>query len=198
MLASILVLCKIYLTYPTTDWPIWRPGFDIRQRKRIFSFIFCVQTSSETHSASYPVGTVCPFPGGKSRQWRDADHLPHPMPRSGMSRSKSPLPLVACMVVAGQLYFTSPADEASRKPWCPCSPGSNLVFLVTRFHYTLDCFLSIPHQYLKISMNSKLEFHVWLTFKCCAVCGPILVIVLTCACGPVMLFFGTCKRQINV
>jgi hypothetical protein len=36
----------------------------------------CVQTSSEAHSASYPMGTGGPFTGGKARQRRNADHSP--------------------------------------------------------------------------------------------------------------------------
>jgi hypothetical protein len=39
-----------------------------------FSFILCVQTGSEAHSASCPMGTGGPFPGGKERPGRDADH----------------------------------------------------------------------------------------------------------------------------
>jgi hypothetical protein len=35
-----------------------------------------VQTSSGAHPASYPMGTGGPFPGGKARQGRDADHSP--------------------------------------------------------------------------------------------------------------------------
>jgi hypothetical protein len=45
-----------------------------------FSSSPCVQTGSETHPASYPMGTGGPFPGGKARQGRDADHSP---PSSG-------------------------------------------------------------------------------------------------------------------
>jgi hypothetical protein len=40
----------------------------------------CVQNGSEAHPASYPVGTGGPFPGGKARPGRDADHSP---PSSG-------------------------------------------------------------------------------------------------------------------
>jgi hypothetical protein len=36
----------------------------------------CVQTSSEAHPTSYPMGTGSPFPGGKARPGRDADHSP--------------------------------------------------------------------------------------------------------------------------
>jgi hypothetical protein len=39
-----------------------------------FSSSLCVQTSSEPHPASYPVGTGSPFPEGTARQRRDADH----------------------------------------------------------------------------------------------------------------------------
>jgi hypothetical protein len=39
-----------------------------------FSSRLCVQTSSEAHPSSHPMGTGSPFPGGKARPWRDADH----------------------------------------------------------------------------------------------------------------------------
>jgi hypothetical protein len=42
----------------------------------------CVQTTSEAHRASYPMGT-----GGKARPGRDADHSSLLVPRSRMSRS---------------------------------------------------------------------------------------------------------------
>jgi hypothetical protein len=73
-----------------------------------FSSSPCVQTSSETHPTSYPLGTRGPFPGDKARPERAADHSPHLVPRSRMSRSCLLL-LGACMTVAGQLclfYFT--------------------------------------------------------------------------------------------
>jgi hypothetical protein len=43
-----------------------------------FSSSPCVQTSSEAHPASYPMGTGGPFPGGKAQPGRDADHSPPP------------------------------------------------------------------------------------------------------------------------
>jgi hypothetical protein len=36
----------------------------------------CVQTCSEAHPASYPMGTGGPFPWGKARPGREADHAP--------------------------------------------------------------------------------------------------------------------------
>jgi hypothetical protein len=42
-----------------------------------FSSIFCVQTGSGAHPASCTMGTGGPFPGGKARLGRDADHS-HP------------------------------------------------------------------------------------------------------------------------
>jgi hypothetical protein len=36
----------------------------------------CVQTGSGAHSASCTMGTGGPFPGGKARPRRDADHSP--------------------------------------------------------------------------------------------------------------------------
>jgi hypothetical protein len=44
-----------------------------------FSSSLCVQTSSEAHTASYPMDIAGSFPGGKARPGRDAD--PHLVPR---------------------------------------------------------------------------------------------------------------------
>jgi hypothetical protein len=41
-----------------------------------FSSSPCVQTGSGAHPATYPMGTGGPFPGGKARPGRDADHSP--------------------------------------------------------------------------------------------------------------------------
>jgi hypothetical protein len=38
--------------------------------------MLCVQTGSGAHTASCPMGTGGPFPGGKARPGRDADHSP--------------------------------------------------------------------------------------------------------------------------
>jgi hypothetical protein len=40
------------------------------------SSILRVQTSSEVHPASYPMGTRCRFLGDKARPGREADHSP--------------------------------------------------------------------------------------------------------------------------
>jgi hypothetical protein len=41
-----------------------------------FSSSLCVQTGSGAHPASCTMGTEGPFPGGKARPRRDADHSP--------------------------------------------------------------------------------------------------------------------------
>jgi hypothetical protein len=41
-----------------------------------FSSSLCVQTGSEAHPASCTMCTGGPFPGGKARPGRDADHSP--------------------------------------------------------------------------------------------------------------------------
>jgi hypothetical protein len=41
-----------------------------------FSSNLCVQTGSGAHPASCTMGTGGPFPGGKARRGRDADHSP--------------------------------------------------------------------------------------------------------------------------
>jgi hypothetical protein len=41
-----------------------------------FSFNLCVQTGSGAHPPSYTMGTGGPFPGGKGRPGREANHSP--------------------------------------------------------------------------------------------------------------------------
>jgi hypothetical protein len=45
-------------------------------RAKDFSSNLCVQTGSGAHPASCTMGTGGPFPGGKVRVGRDADHSP--------------------------------------------------------------------------------------------------------------------------
>jgi hypothetical protein len=54
----------------------WMTGVRSPTEAEDFSSILCVQTGSGAHPASCPMGTGGPFPGGKARQGRDADHLP--------------------------------------------------------------------------------------------------------------------------
>jgi hypothetical protein len=54
----------------TTGWTTRRSGFDPRQGQRIFPL------ASGAHPAYCPMGTGGPFPGGKKRPGRDADHSP--------------------------------------------------------------------------------------------------------------------------
>jgi hypothetical protein len=57
-----------------------------------FACNLCVQTSSEAHPASCTMATGGPFPGGKARSGCDADHSPHLVLRSRMSRSYTSSP----------------------------------------------------------------------------------------------------------
>jgi hypothetical protein len=66
-----------------------------------FSSNLCVQTGSEAHTASCTMGTGGPFPGGKARPGRDADHSPHLVLRSRMSRSYTSSPPKASMACSG-------------------------------------------------------------------------------------------------
>jgi hypothetical protein len=45
-----------------------------RQRREDFSSKFCVQNACGAHPTSCAMGTRGPFPGGKARPGRDADH----------------------------------------------------------------------------------------------------------------------------
>jgi hypothetical protein len=67
----------------------------------------CVQTGSEAHPASCTKGTVGPFPGGKARPGRVADHSPPSSAEVLMSRSYASSPPSASMVCSGTaLLFT--------------------------------------------------------------------------------------------
>jgi hypothetical protein len=66
-----------------------------------FSSNLYVQTGSGTHPASCTMGNGGPFPGGKARLGRDADHSPHLVPRSRMSRSYIYSPPSASMECSG-------------------------------------------------------------------------------------------------
>jgi hypothetical protein len=59
----------------------------------------CVQTGSDSHPASCTIGTGYPFPGAKSRPGRDADHSPHLVPSSRVSRSYISSPSRAYIVL---------------------------------------------------------------------------------------------------
>jgi hypothetical protein len=55
-------------------------AIDVRSpaEARDFSYSLSVQTSFVAHPASCTMGTGGPFPGGKARPGRDADHSPPP------------------------------------------------------------------------------------------------------------------------
>jgi hypothetical protein len=57
----------------TTSWTI---GVRFPTGAEDFSSSLCVQTGSGAHPHSCTMGTGSPFPGGKARPGRDADHAP--------------------------------------------------------------------------------------------------------------------------
>jgi hypothetical protein len=54
----------------------WTTGVRSPTKTEDFSSSLCVQTGSGAHPASCTMGTGDPFPGGKARPGRDADHSP--------------------------------------------------------------------------------------------------------------------------
>jgi hypothetical protein len=81
-------------------------GFRFPAEPKDFSHNLCVQTSSEAHPASCPMGTVGPFPEGIERLGRDADNSPHPVWRSRISRSYTSCPQESPWRVGRQSYCT--------------------------------------------------------------------------------------------
>jgi hypothetical protein len=87
----MLVITNI-LRMMVTDWKTRRSRFDPLQRRKDFSSSLCVQTGSEAHPVSCTMGTGGPFPEGKARPGRDADHPPYLVSRSRMSRNHTSSP----------------------------------------------------------------------------------------------------------
>jgi hypothetical protein len=61
-----------------SDYGLDDPVIGVRSpaEAKDFSSSLCVQTGSGVHPTSCTMGTWGPFPGGKARQGRDADHSP--------------------------------------------------------------------------------------------------------------------------
>jgi hypothetical protein len=85
-------------TYFTGGWVGLRAGLDYRlddqaievrspAEAKDFSSSLCVETGSRAHPVSCPLGPGGPLPRGKERTGSDADHSPHLMQSSRMSRS---------------------------------------------------------------------------------------------------------------
>jgi hypothetical protein len=70
-----------------------------------FSSSLCVQTGSGAHPASCTMGTGVLSPGVKARPGLDADHSPHLVPRSRMSRSYTSSPPSASMACSGTAFL---------------------------------------------------------------------------------------------
>jgi hypothetical protein len=68
-------------------WVTGRSKFDFRQRREDFFSHLCVQTGSEAHPASWPMGTRGPFLGIKRGQGVTLTTHPHLVPSSRMNRS---------------------------------------------------------------------------------------------------------------
>jgi hypothetical protein len=91
-----------------TDWTHRRLRFYPRaEAKEDFSSNLCVQTSSEAHSASCPMGTVGPIPGVKRGQGVTLTIHSHLVPWSRMSRSYTSSPPSASMACSGTALLLS-------------------------------------------------------------------------------------------
>jgi hypothetical protein len=91
-------------------WKTRQSRFDPRQRQKDSSSSLCVQTGSGGHLASYTMGIGGPFSGAKVRPGHDADHSPHQMLRSRMSRSYTSSPPSAFMAHSVTAYYMTGTD----------------------------------------------------------------------------------------
>jgi hypothetical protein len=82
---------------------------------KYFSSSTCFQTGAGAHTASCPMGTGGPFPGGKAQPMRDADASPHLVPRSKMSRgSISHISSGGCIVQRDVFFGSSRYQENTK------------------------------------------------------------------------------------
>jgi hypothetical protein len=79
-------------------------AIEVRSPEKDFSSNLCVRTGSEAHPASCPMATGGPFSGGKARLGSDADHSPHLVPTSLMSRSYTSSPPAPPHVCCGTAF----------------------------------------------------------------------------------------------
>jgi hypothetical protein len=104
------------------------------RRRKDSSSNLCVQTGSGADLASCIMGTGGPFPGAKTRPRRDADHSPHLVPSSRMSRSYTSSPPSAFVACSGTAFAFSVLTCTIRPPVVRGSHGkagttNNKVFL---------------------------------------------------------------------
>jgi hypothetical protein len=115
----------------TTDW---KTGVRSQAEAKDFSYSVCDQTSCKAHPASYSRDSVGPFSGVQRDPGRDANHSPHLVPKSRVSKS----------------YISFP-------PWClhgMYGKALHFTFYVTLLHFSLE----------KIFKSSfKFSLHSWLT-----------------------------------
>jgi hypothetical protein len=95
----------------TTDWTT---GVRSPAEAKGFSFGLCVQTGSEAHPASYPMGTEGPFLGTMHGWDLLLTTHPHLMPKSRMSSSYISSPNWRLHAITGKLYFTFQWSEEDR------------------------------------------------------------------------------------
>jgi hypothetical protein len=115
-----------------------------------FSSILCVQISSETHPTSYTTGIEGSFLGGKARQGRDADHSPHLVPSSWMSRSYTSSPPNAFIL----------CSETALLKFCTRKFGCRVLFEGIQCEYRLlKMFISWEANKLKVWNKQPLLFY---------------------------------------
>jgi hypothetical protein len=81
-----------FMCYNNIVSAVYDHGVDYRvsisgKGKEFFLWPLHQPLGSGAHPVPCPMGTGGPFPGGKARPGRDADHSPHLVPRSRTSRS---------------------------------------------------------------------------------------------------------------
>jgi hypothetical protein len=131
----------------TTDWT---NGVRSPSEAKDFSSSLSTQTGSEAHPASCPMGTVCPFPGAKARPGRDADHSPHLVQRSRISRSYTSSPPCVSIGVLWDCFtfiYTVFATEL-------------LIAYVCLYTYVqMHMYTSEPHIHSKVALHMDLTEH---------------------------------------
>jgi hypothetical protein len=119
----------------TTDWTTGRSRFDSGRGKGFFLQPLCPDWLWGPPSLLYN-GTGGSFPGAKRGRSVTLTTHPHPVPRSGMSRSYPSLPPSACVACSGIALLFATYYHARGH-----GVGTEVIF-VTRYSKTIYIFLS--------------------------------------------------------
>jgi hypothetical protein len=134
-MGNLLVGSRVSSGSIVSDYGLDNRAIGVRSQAgaKDFSSSLCVQTGSGAHPASCTMGTGGPFPGGKARPERDADHSP---PSTAEVVNEWGIYLLSPQAppwrVAGLLYFAVNANGVAGSQGTLSRFGCSITGLIVR------------------------------------------------------------------